>query len=132
MLEQFEALLPQLRQKLESIPPTLAQDSSARQIITNAFYNLAEANRWLALPAWKPPKSSRENLDLVAFDLTGELPKAMLALVADPLVELPRVRALEWLECKYKIYVTYSPRADKVKPTTFFLQADNLHLNIFS
>ncbi len=134
MNRQLDKLRLLIRQKLEKVPEPLRQEASNRQIIINCFFHAAEQMGLVALPAWKPPRSTRESIDLVAAepDLANGLPCLSLALMADPLVELPRVRALEWVECPHKIYVTFSQRPDKVKPTTLFLSKEHIHLDIFS
>ena len=48
-------------------------------------------------------------------------PRVEIAIGVDPLVELPTVRAMEWVDCEQKVIVTYSERSDKVKQSTFFL-----------
>lgn len=132
MNRQLDKLRLLIRQKLESVPEALRQEESMRQIIANCFFNTVEQMGFLALPAWKPPRSTRESLDLVAVQADVTPPRIHMAMVADPVVELPRVRSLEWVDCEHKIYVTFSPRADKVKPTTLFLKDEYLHLDIFS
>ena len=134
MNQHLAAIKSLIRLKLESVPDTMRQEDSSRRIITSIFYNAAEQMGLLPLPGWKPPRSTRESLDMVALqpELQEGLPRIAWVMVSDPLVELPRVRALEWVECPYKIYVTFSPRIDKVKPTTLFLKQDYIHLDIFS
>ena len=123
-----------IKSKLEAVPETLRQDDSSRHIIINCFYNMLEEKGVMVLPAWKPPRSTRDRLDLVAVEPSTEdgIPRIKVAVVASPLVELPMVKSLEWVECENKIYVTFSQRTDKVKPTTLFLKEDHIHLDIFS
>ena len=132
MNQKMQQLRQIVREKLEEVPEKLSQPDSLRQIIIHVFYNAMQGMDLMVLPAWKPPRSTRESLDLAAFDLNSEIPSPIIALVADPLVELPRVRSLDWLECPHKIYVTYSTRTDKVKPTTLFLKPEHLHIDIFA
>jgi hypothetical protein len=54
-----------------------------------------------------------------------------VAFAVDPLVELAKVKALEWVDCPDKIFVTFSERQDKVKQTTFFLSPGHRHLPLY-
>lgn len=130
MSDNLQALAAALRQELAQIPATMRQEEVVRASLVCL---LAQAVRGMGLfpvPAWKPPRSTRERIDLVAVDASGELPKVRIAFVVDPLVELPKVKSLEWVDCPEKIYVTFSERADKVKQTTFFLSAVHTHLDL--
>ena len=80
--------------------------------------------------AWKPPKSTRDRIDLVGVAGSGEVPKVEMAFVVDPLVELAKVKALEWVEAPHKIVVSFAERADKVEQSTFFLNSDLTHIYI--
>ena len=73
--------------------------------------------------AWKPPKSTRDCIDLVGVTPGSHPPEVKLAVVADPLVELPKLRTLEWVDCPDKLVITFSERADKVQADHLFPQA---------
>ena len=127
----FQTLIQVIKERLEEIPTPLRQVDVERQVI---IFCMAEALRQMELipvSAWKPPLSTRQSLDLVGVQPGGEVPKIEMAILADPLVELPRVRSLEWVDCPTKIYITFSPRLDKIKPTLLFLGESHIHLNIY-
>ncbi len=63
----------------------------------------------------------RDRLDLVGVVPGSHPPEVRVAFVVDPLVELAKIKALEWVECPDKVVVTFSRRTDKVKQSTFFL-----------
>ena len=91
----FQALTQVVKDRLEEIPVPLRQVDVERQVI---IFCMAEGLRQIGLipvPAWKPPLSTRQSLDLVGVQPGGEVPKIEMAILADPLVELPRVRSLE-------------------------------------
>ena len=59
-------------------------------------------------------------------------PRCKIAFAVDPLVELPKVKSLEWVECEDKIVVTFSQRKDKVDQSAFFLGTPALsHINLY-
>ncbi|MDR1398251.1 MAG: hypothetical protein LBJ14_11060 [Desulfarculales bacterium] len=128
----LEKLRLTAQEKLSAIPESLRQTASMRQIIVQVFYAVFQETGWLILPAWQPPRSDRQHLDAIGFTWGGDLPQAEVAMVADPLIELPRVRALEQIDCPWKVYVTFGSRPDKIRPTTLFLKPEHRHLNIFA
>ncbi|MCB2185112.1 MAG: hypothetical protein KQJ78_01750 [Deltaproteobacteria bacterium] len=131
MQDQLKALAAVMRQELEKIPSSFRQEEAVRQTLICLLYGAVGQMGLLPLPGWKPPKSPRDRLDLVGLDLGGELPRVEMAFVIDPLVELPKVRSLEWVDCPHKVVVTFSPRKDKVMQTGLFLNPGLIHLNLF-
>ncbi len=131
MQDKFQKLAESIRTELENIPQTMRQDEVARQVI---ILLLAEGLRQMGLvpvPAWKPPRSTRDRIDLVGVVPASDPPQVEVAFAVDPLVELPKLKALEWVECPHKIVVTYSQRQDKVQQSTFFLTPGLDHLNLY-
>ena len=131
MQEQFQALTQSMREAIGKIPATMRQQEVVRQVILLILARAVEEMGLLALPAWKPPRSTRDRIDLVAVDASGELPRVEMAFTVDPLVELAKLKAMEWVEAPHKIVITFHERADKVKPTTFFLSKEHTHLNLY-
>lgn len=131
MQEQFQALVQSMREAIEKIPDTMRQEAVVRQVILLVLARAVAEMGFLALPAWKPPRSTRDRIDLVAVDDSGELPRVEMAFSVDPLVELAKLKAMEWVEAPHKIVITFHERADKVKPTTFFLAKEHTHLNLY-
>lgn len=131
MQEQFKQLAATLRTEIERVPQTMRQDQVDRQVI---ILLLADALRQMELqpvPAWKPPKSTRDRIDLVGITPDSDPPEVQVAFAVDPLVELPKLKALEWVECPHKIVITFSPRSDKVQQSTFFLMPGLDHINLY-
>jgi hypothetical protein len=131
MQEQFKALVQTMREQIQKIPETMRQEPVIRQVIILILARAVEDMGFLALPAWKPPRSTRDRIDLVAVDDSGELPRVEMAFAVDPLVELSKLKAMEWVEAPHKVVLTFHERADKVAPTTFFLAKEHTHLNLF-
>jgi len=128
--QQWQELARAIQQELAEIPAAMRQEEVQRQTI---ILLLAAALRQMGLtpvPAWKPPKSTRQHIDLVGVAPGSDPPRVEVALVVDPLVELPKVKSLEWVECPQKVVVTFSPRKDKVQQSSFFLTPDLEHLDI--
>jgi hypothetical protein len=131
MQEQIQQLAATLRTGIESVPQTMRQESVDRQVIILLLADALRQMDLLPVPAWKPPKSTRECIDLVGITPNSNPPQVQVAFAVDPLVELPKLKALEWVECPHKIVVTFHTRADKVKLTTFFLKPGLEHVNLY-
>lgn len=130
MAQDWQELAQAIRQELGEIPAAMCQEGVQRQTI---ILLLAAALRQMGLipvPAWKPPKSTRQHIDLVGVAPDSDPPRVEVAFVVDPVVELPKVKSLEWVECPQKVVVTFSPRKDKVQQSSFFLTPDLEHLDI--
>ena len=131
MQEYLEQLAQAMRAELEAIPPQMLQEPVARQVIISLLYQAVKQMGLIPLPSWKPPRSTRDHIDLVGVEPGSDPPKIKAAFVVDPLVELPKVKALEWVFCDHKVVVTYSQRADKVSQSTFFLAPGLVHINLY-
>ena len=131
MNDQFQQLAQAVRDELDALPQAMVQENVQRQVILNVFYQAVKQMGLVPVPSWKPPRSTRDQVDLVGVTPGTHPPEVKLALSVDPLVELAKVRAMEWVECDQKIMVTFSQRADKVKQSTFFLTPQLTHLDIF-
>ncbi|MCF8031708.1 MAG: hypothetical protein K9K66_01050 [Desulfarculaceae bacterium] len=128
---QFNKLAEAMHREIEAIPPTMRQDAALRQVLVCFLYQAVKEMGLVPLPAWKPPRSTRESIDLVGVDPSGETPQVMVAFAVDPLVDLPKVKSLEWVDCPDKIVVTFSQRKDKVDQSSFFLGKDHSHINLY-
>jgi hypothetical protein len=131
MNQSLTQLAQALREELESIPQEMRQDNVNRQALICFLANAVRQMGLTPVPAWKPPKSTRESIDLVGVDPDSSPPQVKVAFAVDPLVELPKIRALEWVECPDKVVVSFSQRADKVQQSTFFLTPETKHINLF-
>ena len=131
MNEHFHKLSRAMREELEDIPRAMSQDEVSRRTLVCFLGNALRQMGLIPVPGWKPPKSTRDRVDLVGVKPGSNPPEIMVAVMVDPLVELAKVRALEWVECPDKLMVTFSPREDKVKQSTFFLTPELKHLNLF-
>ena len=131
MQEQFKQLAATLRTEMERIPQTMRQDQVDRQVIILLLADALRQMELLPVPAWKPPKSTRDRIDLVGITPDSDPPEVQVAFAVDPLVELPKLKALEWVECPHKIIITFSTRADKVQQSTFFLMPGLEHINLY-
>ncbi|MFH2128704.1 MAG: hypothetical protein ABIK12_19485, partial [Pseudomonadota bacterium] len=120
-----------MRREIKGIPQTMRQEAVIRQALVCLLYQTVKEMGLIPLASWKPPRSTREGLDLVGVDDSGELPRVQIAFVIDPLVELPRLKALEWVDCEDKIVVSFSERADKVQQSSFFLTKAHTHLKLY-
>lgn len=132
MNEHFAKLAQAMCEEVESIPKAMSQEEVSRRTLICFLGNALRQMGLIPVPGWKPPKSTRDRVDIVGVKPDSAPPEIMVAIMVDPLVELAKVRALEWVECPDKIMVTFSPRADKVKQSSFFLNPDLVHVNIFS
>lgn len=128
----LDDLAKSMRQAVEAIPLAMRQDEVIRQTLICLARQAVADTGLVAVAAWKPPKSTRDYIDLVGVDPSGEVPSVEVAFVVDSLVELPKVRALEWVEAPTKIVVSFAERADKVEQSTFFLNKDLTHLYIYA
>ena len=131
MKEALRGLAQVMRQELELIPETMRQEEVTRQVLTCLLGQALRQMGLIAVPSWKPPRSTRDRIDLVGVRPDTHPPEVAVAFAVQPLVELAQVRALEWVECPDKVFITFSPRADKVKQSTFFLGAGSIHLNLY-
>jgi hypothetical protein len=131
MNEQFNQLAGVLRHELSRVPEAMMQDSVARQVILSVLYDALKQMGLIPVPSWKPPKSTRDRVDLVGVAPDSDPPQVTLAISVDPLVELTKVRAMEWVDCDQKVIVTFSQRSDKVKQSTFFLTPALHHLDLY-
>lgn len=131
MNEQLSQLAGAMRREIKAIPQTMRQETVIRQALVCLLYQAVKEMGLIPLAGWKPPRSTREAIDLVGVDASGELPRVQIAFVVDPLVELPRLKALEWVDCEDKVVVSFSERADKVKQSSFFLTPAHTHLNLY-
>lgn len=131
MQADFAELAGALRQELEKVPEAMRQEQVERQVIINALMTAVSQMGLTPVPAWKPPLSTRDRIDLVAVEPGSHPPVVKAAFAVDPLVELPKLKALDWVDCEDKVAVTYSRRPDKVAQTTFFLKPGMSHINLF-
>jgi hypothetical protein len=131
MNEKLQALAQALREGLAKIPKPLRQEEVSRQVIIGLLTRAVAEMGLIAVPAWKPPRSTRDRIDLVGVEPGSDPPRVLMAFAVQPLVELTQVRSLEWVDCPDKVFVTFSERADKVKQSTFFLSPGYLHLNLY-
>lgn len=131
MNEQLAQLAEAMRGEIKAIPQTMLQETVIRQALVCLLYQAVKDMGLIPLAAWKPPRSTREGIDLVGVDDSGELPKVQIAFVIDPLVELPRLKALEWVDCQDKVVVSFSQRTDKVQQSSFFLNNTHTHLSLY-
>ena len=131
MQEQFKQLATTLRAEIERVPQTMRQDEVDRQVIILLLADALRQMGLLPVPAWKPPKSTRDRLDLVGVTPDSNPPEVQAAFAVDPLVELPKLKALKWVECPHKIIITFSTRSDKVQQSTFFLMPGLEHINLY-
>ena len=121
MKEQLTQLAEAMRREIKDIPQTMLQETVVRQALVCLLYQAVKEMGLIPLAGWKPPRSTREGIDLVGVDASGELPRVQIAFVIDPLVELPRLKALEWVDCEDKIVVSFSERTDKISSRPFSL-----------
>ncbi|MCB2226349.1 MAG: hypothetical protein KQH53_06685 [Desulfarculaceae bacterium] len=131
MISRFAKLAEAMRQELDAVPQTMRQDAVLRQALVCLLYQAVKEMGLVPLASWKPPRSTRESIDLVGVDPSGEVPKVMIAFAVDPLVDLPKVKSLGWVECEDKIVVTFSQRKDKVDQSAFFLTPALSHVNLY-
>ncbi len=128
MLDQ---LAQALRAEINAIPKTMRQDEAVRQAVICLLYQAVKEMGLTPVPAWRPPKSTRDRVDLVGVAPGAEgIPEVKVAFAVDALVELSKVKSLEWVQCEQKVVVTLSPREDKVKQSTFFLTKELTHLHV--
>lgn len=132
MQDKFAALAQALRVELAGLPPALVQEEVQRQTIICLLYQAVRGMGLIPVPSWKPPRSTRDRIDLVGVAPDTHPPQVEVAFAVSPLVELAQVKALEWVECPHKIIVTFSERADKVRQTTLFLGKDHTHLYLYA
>ncbi|RJX36582.1 MAG: hypothetical protein C4525_00515 [Desulfarculus sp.] len=131
MQDEFAGLAAAMRQEIEAIPKTMRQEAVIRAALVCLLYQAVKGMGLKPLASWKPPRSTRDSIDLVGVDDSGELPAVKVAFAVDPLVELPKLKSLGWVECEHKIVISFSQRADKVKQSAFFLTPALTHLNLY-
>ncbi len=132
MREKLGPLAQAMRRAVEAIPQAMRQEAVIRQNLVCLLFTAVSEMGLTPVAAWKPPKSTRDRIDLVGVDASQEVPRVEVAFVVDPVVELPKVRALEWVEAPHKIVVSFAERADKVEQSTFFLNSELTHLYIYA
>lgn len=131
MNEQLGQLAEAMRREIKAIPQTMRQEGVIRQALVCLLYQAVKQMGLIPLAGWKPPLSTREAIDLVGVEGSEEVPKVHIAFVIDPVVDLPRLKALEWVDCPDKVVVSFSERADKVKQSAFFLTKEHTHLSLY-
>lgn len=131
MKEQLAQLAEAMRGEINAIPQTMRQETVIRQALVCLLYQAVKDMGLIPLAGWKPPRSTRGGLDLVGVDDSGELPRVRIAFVIDPLVELPRLKDLQWVDCEDKIVISFSERVDKIKQSSFFLTKEHTHLSLY-
>lgn len=132
MNDSLKAVAQAIREELAEIPRALRQDEVVRETIICLLSQAVRQMGFIPVLAWKPPRSTRDRIDLVAVHPQTDPPQVQMAFAVDNLVELPKVRALDWVDCPDKVFVTFSERQDKVKQSTFFLSAVHTHLNLYA
>jgi hypothetical protein len=128
---ELDALRGSLREELERVPEAMRQDEVSRQVIIAALTQALKEMGLVAVPAWRPPKSTRDRIDLVGVRPGTHPPEVEAAFGVEAVVELAKVKAMEWVEAPHKFVVTFSPRADKVAQSTFFLTPGVNHLDLY-
>ena len=123
--------IPAIRQDIESLHKAFQQDEVTRQIVILRMAKILAELGLKAVPSWKPPRSTRDRVDLVGVVPKTDPPEVKIAFAVDPLVELPKIKAMDWVSCDEKIVVTFSLRGDKVSQSRFFLAPGMEHINIF-
>ncbi len=131
MEQRFTALLEVMRDELEQVPAAMHQDAVSSQVILFILHQAVKEMGLVPVPSWKPPRSTRDRIDLVGVAPGSDPPQVEIAFCVSPLVELSGIKALEWVECPHKIVVTFSPRKDKVEQSRFFLTPGLEHLNLY-
>ena len=131
MSEKFSGLAQALRAALAGLPRALVQEEVQRQTIVCLLYQAVTGMGLIPVPGWRPPRSTRDRIDLVGVRPETHPPEIEIAFVVSPLVELAMLKALEWVECPHKVVVTFHERADKVRQSTFFLSKDHTHLYLY-
>ncbi len=131
MNDKLQALAGAMRQHIETIPEVMVQDEVIRRGLVCFLAGAVRDMGLVPLMGWRPPRSTRDVIDLVGVDASGETPKVEIAFVVDALVELPRLKNLEWVDCPHKIVISFSKRADKVAQTSFFLGKEHTHLKLY-
>jgi hypothetical protein len=131
MEDKWKALASALREELDKVPPAMRQGEVTRATIVCLLGQALRGMGLVPVPGWKPPRSTRDRIDLVGVEEVDGLPVVKVAFAVDPLVELPKVKALEWVDCPDKIFFTFSERQDKVKQSTFFLGAAHRHVSLY-
>ena len=131
MSEKFPGLAQALRENLAGLPRALVQEEVQRQTIICLLYQAVRGMGLIPVPGWRPPRSTRDRIDLVGVHPHTDPPQIEVAFVVSPLVELALIKALEWVECPHKVLVTFHQRADKVRQSTFFLGQEHTHLYLY-
>ena len=131
MHDAISESLAVIRQDMEKLHQAFQQDEVLRQTIVFRLAKILADMDLIAVPSWKPPRSTRDRIDLVGAVPGTDPPEIMIAFVVDPFVELPKIKAMEWVSCEEKVVVTFSPRREKVNQSTFFLSPDMDHINLF-
>ena len=131
MSEKFTGLAQALRQALDGLPRALVQEEVQRQTIICLLYQAVTGMGLIPVPGWRPPRSTRDRIDLVGVLPDTNPPRIEVAFAVSPLVELALLKSLEWVECPHKVIVTFHERADKVRQSTFFLGQDHTHLYLY-
>lgn len=121
-----EQVVRRVSEEIEAIPEDLRQTEVIRQTIICLVSDMIIGAGLRPLPRFLPPLSARDKIDLVAVDPGGNF---VGQVVVDPLVSLEKVKAMERLDCQPKFFITFSPRRDKVKESTFFLPGDVTHID---
>jgi hypothetical protein len=132
MEDRWKALALALREELDKVPPAMRQEEVTRATIVCLLGQALRGMGLIPVPSWKPPRSTRDRIDLVGVEEVGGLPVVKVAFAVDPLIELPKIKALEWVDCPDKFFFTFSERADKVKQSTFFLSAAHRHVSLYA
>ncbi|MFH1033371.1 MAG: hypothetical protein V1806_02600 [Pseudomonadota bacterium] len=65
MNDKLQALAQEMRDALAEIPKPLRQEEVARQVIIGLLARAVTGMGLIAVPAWKPPRSTRDRIDLV-------------------------------------------------------------------
>ncbi len=122
-----EQVIARAKARLEAVPEDHRQTEVVRQTIICLVSDLVTQAGLRPLPCFLPPLSTRDRIDLVALNQGGDFAGQVSV---DPLVSLEKVKAMERLDCRPKYFITFSPRRDKVKQSTFFLPGDVTHIDV--
>jgi hypothetical protein len=122
-----EQVIARAKARIEAVPEDHRQAEVVRQTIICLVSDLLIQAGLRPLPLFLPPRSTQDRIDLVALDAAGDFAGQVSV---DSLVSLEKVKAMDRLECRPKYFITFSPRTDKVKQSTFFLPGDVTHIDV--
>ena len=113
---------------IRSIPRGYLGDTVVRETIRCVLYEWLKENGLQPVPAFRNPRFPEGAVDIVGVKEDHAID---VAFCSNPTIDLKHIKSLERVPCDKKILISFSPKQEKVKLSTFFLKPGIEHIYIY-